>query len=134
MTARPLKVAAIVLAAGRSSRMAPGNKLLEFIEGKPVIAHTASAALGSGAGPVIVVTGFEAERIGEALRGLKVKVVHNAGYAQGLSTSLRTGLGALPQGNDGALILLGDMPGIESSDLNALIAAFKNRKSICIPV
>jgi molybdenum cofactor cytidylyltransferase len=133
MTPRALKVAAVVLAAGRSSRMAPRNKLLELIEGKPVIAHTASAALGSGAGPVIVVTGFEAERIGEALRGSNLTIVYNAGYGLGLSTSLRTGLEALPPSIDGALVLLGDMPGIEFSDLNALIAAFKNRKSICIP-
>jgi molybdenum cofactor cytidylyltransferase len=132
MTARS-KVAAIVLAAGRSSRMAPRNKLLELVAGKPIIAHTVRAALESGAGPIIVVTGFEAERIEEALRGLHVKVVHNADYAQGLSTSLRTGLGALPQDSDGALVLLGDMPGIETSDLDALIAAFKDRRSICIP-
>jgi molybdenum cofactor cytidylyltransferase len=134
MTARPLKVAAIVLAAGRSSRMAPRNKLLELVEDKPLITHTVSAAFRSGVGLVIVVTGFEAERIGEALRGLKVKVVHNADYAQGLSTSLRTGLGALPQDSDGALILLGDMPKIASRDLHALLAAFKGRETICVPV
>jgi molybdenum cofactor cytidylyltransferase len=134
MTPRALKVAAVVLAAGRSSRMAPRNKLLEFIEGKPLIARTVSAALDSGAGLVIVVTGFEAERVGEALRGLKVKVVHNADHAQGLSTSLRTGLGALPRNSDGALILLGDMPKIGSEDLDALLAAFKCRETICVPV
>jgi molybdenum cofactor cytidylyltransferase len=114
--------------------MAPRNKLLEFIEGKPLIAQTVSAALDSGAGLVIVVTGFEAERVEEALRGLKVKVVHNADHAQGLSTSLRTGLGALPRNSDGALILLGDMPKIGSEDLDALLAAFKCRETICVPV
>jgi molybdenum cofactor cytidylyltransferase len=134
MTPRALKVAAVVLAAGRSSRMAPRNKLLEFIEGKPLIAQTVSAALDSGAGLVIVVTGFEAERVEEALRGLKVKVVHNADHAQGLSTSLRTGLGALPRNSDGALILLGDMPKIGSEDLDALLAAFKCRETICVPM
>ena len=134
MTPRALKVAAVVLAAGRSSRMAPRNKLLEFIEGKPLIAQTVSAALDSGAGLVIVVTGFEAERVEEALRGLKVKVVHNADHAQGLSTSLRTGLEALPRDSDGAFILLGDMPKIESRDLDALLAAFKGREAICVPV
>jgi molybdenum cofactor cytidylyltransferase len=134
MMAGPLKIATIVLAAGRSSRMAPRNKLLELVEGKPVIAHTAIAALGSGADPVIVVTGFAAEGIGEALHGLKVKVVHNADHAQGLSTSLRTGLEALPRDSDGAFILLGDMPKIESRDLDALLAAFKGREAICVPV
>ena len=134
MTARPLKVAAVVLAAGRSSRMAPRNKLLELVDRKPVITHVVNAALGSGADPVIVVTGFEAERIGETLRGLKVKVVHNADYAQGLNTSLRAGLKALTPNTDGAIILLGDMPQIQSGDLNALIAALKDQESICVPV
>jgi molybdenum cofactor cytidylyltransferase len=134
MTARPLKVAAVVLAAGRSSRMAPRNKLLELLDRKPVITHVVNAALGSGADPVIVVTGFEAERIGEALRGLKVKVVHNADYAQGLNTSLRAGLKALMPNTDGAIILLGDMPQIQSGNLNALIAALKDQESICVPV
>jgi molybdenum cofactor cytidylyltransferase len=131
--ARP-KIAAVVLAAGRSSRMAPRNKLLELVDRKPVITHVVNAALGSGADPVIVVTGFEAERIGEVLRDLKVKVVHNADYAQGLNTSLGAGLKALTPNTDGAVILLGDMPQIQSGDLNALIAALKDRESICVLV
>jgi molybdenum cofactor cytidylyltransferase len=131
--ARP-KIAAVVLAAGRSSRMAPRNKLLELVDRKPVITHVVNAALGSGADPVIVVTGFEAERIGEVLRDLKVKVMHNADYAQGLNTSLGAGLKALTPNTDGAVILLGDMPQIQSGDLNALIAALKDRESICVLV
>ena len=134
MTAKPLKVAAIVLAAGRSSRMAPRNKLLELIEAEPIVAHVVSAATASGADLVVVVTGFEAERVGAVLRGLKMKVVHNADYEHGLSTSLRAGLEALSGEMDGALILLGDMPKIESEDLDALIAAFKGREAICVPV
>ena len=63
---------------------------------------------------MIVVTGFDAARIDEALRDLKVTFVHNPAFAQGLSTSLRTGLGALPPDSDGALILLGDMPEVEA--------------------
>src|SRR5215471_18425731 len=110
--ARP-KIAAVVLAAGRSSRMAPCNKLLELVEGKPVIAYAVSAALESGAEPVIVVTGFEAERIVEALRGLKVAVPHDS---------------------DGALIILGDMPEIQSGDLKALSGAFTDNQIICVPV
>jgi molybdenum cofactor cytidylyltransferase len=131
-----MKVAAIVLAAGRSSRMAPRNKLLELVEGKPIVARVAEAALGSGARPVIVVTGFEASRVAAALGDLEVTIVQNPAHAEGLSTSLRTGLQALPADSDGALILLGDMPEIESSDLETLIAAFAadQRRAICVPV
>jgi molybdenum cofactor cytidylyltransferase len=129
-----VKVAAIVLGAGLSSRMAGRNKLLELFDGKPVITHVVNAALESGAELVIAVTGYKAECIEEVLRGLTVKVVRNVDYAQGLSTSLRVGLKTLAPKTDGALILLGDMPEIEASDLDALIAAFQSRQSICIPV
>ena len=136
MTIRTLKVAAIVLAAGRSSRMSPRNKLLELVDGTPVIAHVVDTALRSGADAVIVVTGFEPSRLEEAVRGLNVTIVHNAFYEQGLSATLAIGLEALPSNIDGALILLGDMPKIKSKDLRALIAAFAARdgQGICVPV
>lgn len=129
-----MKVAAIVLAAGRSSRMAPRNKLLELVEGKPIVAHVAGVALASGADPVIVVTGFDAPRIEQALRDLKVTIAPNPGFEEGLSTSLRRGLVALPRDSDGALILLGDMPAVEVEVIRALIAAFTGRDAICVPV
>jgi molybdenum cofactor cytidylyltransferase len=130
-----MTVTGIILAAGRSARMAPRNKLLEAIGGRPVVARVAEAALASAARPVIVVTGFAHQRIAEALRGRDVLCVHNPDFALGLSTSLRTGLAALPTRCDGALIMLGDMPLVEARDLDALIAAFagKDRNSICVP-
>ena len=130
------RVAAIVLAAGRSSRLAPANKLLELIDGAPIVRRVAGIALASGAGPVIVVTGFDAARVANALHDLRVTIVHNATFEEGLSSSLRAGLSALPSDSDGTLILLGDMPATESSDLEALMAAFaaKDRQAICVPV
>jgi molybdenum cofactor cytidylyltransferase len=129
-------IAAIVLAAGRSSRMGPHNKLLELIDGESIIARAVGAAITSGVHPVIVVTGFEAVRIKEALRGLNVTFAHNLSFDEGMSTSLRAGLGVLPQDCDGALILLGDMPEVEARHLEVLIAAFarKGRDAICVPV
>lgn len=127
-------VAAIVLAAGRSSRMAPRNKLTELVDGTPIVARVAAVALASGAAPVIVVTGFEAPRVAAALRDLDVTIVHNPAFERGLSTSLHVGIDALPAGLDGVIVLLGDMPEVESSDLETLIAAFTNRQSICVPV
>ena len=55
-----MTVAGVILAAGRSARMAPRNKLLEAIGGRPVIGRVADTALASGAKPIVVVTGFEA--------------------------------------------------------------------------
>jgi molybdenum cofactor cytidylyltransferase len=129
-----MTIAAIVLAAGRSSRMGPRNKLLEVVDGKPIVARVASTALDSGASPVFVVTGFEADRIAEALHGLDVTIVNNPAFEQGLSASLRAGLAALPPDCSGALILLGDMPRIEPGDIAALMTAAKDREAICVPV
>ena len=130
------KVAAIVLAAGRSSRMGSRNKLLERIDGKPLIGRVVKAAIAGGAEPVIVVTGFESYRIEAALRGLSVTYVHNPDLDEGMSSSIKAGLKALPKDCDGALILLGDMPEIAASDLEALFDAFaqKGRDAICIPM
>ncbi len=130
----PAKLAAIVLAAGRSSRLAPRNKLLETVGGQAIVARVASTAMVSGADPVVVVTGFDAARVAEALSGLNVVTAHNPAFTEGLSTSLRTGLKALPANCDGALVLLGDMPEIDSAVIDALMAAFAARDSICVPV
>jgi molybdenum cofactor cytidylyltransferase len=129
-----MRIACLVLAAGRSSRMAPRNKLLEPVGGEKMIRRVAATAIASGAEPVIVVTGHEADSVTAALRGLDVTTVANPDYADGLSTSLRAGLRALPAGIDGALILLGDMPEVEASVLTALMAAFTGANAICVPV
>jgi molybdenum cofactor cytidylyltransferase len=114
--------------------MAPHNKLLELFEEEPIIAKVAGVALLSGAEPVIVVTGFEAQRIDEALRDLNVTVVHNPDFAQGLSTSLQAGVKTLPGSTDGALICLGDMPKVDAFVLRALMEQFTGPSAICVPV
>jgi molybdenum cofactor cytidylyltransferase len=130
------KIAAIILAAGRSSRFGPSNKLLQSIGGMPVVRRVAVAALASGARPVLAVTGHEAPRVVEAFAGLEVRAVFNEHHEQGLSSSLRVGLHALPQACDGALILLGDMPAIGAAELKALISAFvmEGGKGVAVPV
>src|SRR5262245_7699568 len=103
------QVAAIVLAAGRSSRMGPQNKLIADIAGKPMVRRVAETALASAARPVLVVTGHMAAEVGAALSGLDVTPVANPDYATGLASSLKAGIRAVPAGCDGALVLLGDM-------------------------
>lgn len=123
------RVTAIVLAAGRSSRMGDRNKLLAEIDGRALLAHSVDAALRSRASPVIVVTGHQADAVVAALPTSPIAsrspwVVHNPAFADGLSTSLKAGLAATPSGADGALILLADMPWITASIIDTLIAAF----------
>ncbi len=122
---RARRVAALVLAAGRSRRMAPLNKLLvKDQDGLPMVRRVVDQALASGARPVIVVTGHERERVEEALTGRPVLFAHAEDYAQGLSASLRAGLGALPPDAEGVLVCLGDMPLVTAAMLDRLLAAF----------
>jgi molybdenum cofactor cytidylyltransferase len=132
---RAPRIAAIVLAAGLSSRMG-SNKLLQDWRGKPLVRWTVEAALASDARPVIVVTGNEAAKIEAALKGLEVRFVHNPDYPGGLSTSLKKGLSAVPASADGMLVLLGDMPEVSATLINRMIAAFSppDNRSICIAV
>ena len=129
------KIAAILLAAGRSRRMGRVNKLLEDIYGIPMVARVADALRASRADPVIAVTGHEAERVGAALRKHGFVRVHNPDYADGLSTSLVAGLGELPPDRDGFLVCLGDMPTLAPEIIDRLIAAFspEDGRRICVP-
>lgn len=134
-TVGSFNIGAIVLAAGQSRRMGSVNKLLAEIDGKPMLAHVVDAALASDASPVIIVTGHEPDRVKEALSGRDITFVHNPDYADGLSTSLRHGLSMLDRTVDGAVVCLGDMPGITADHINQLIGAFNpdDGHVICVP-
>jgi molybdenum cofactor cytidylyltransferase len=128
------RVAAIVLAAGRSVRMGGPNKLTAEVAGKPLVRIAAEEALASRADPVVVVTGHQRERVEQALAGLKVRFAHNPDFAEGLSTSLRTGIAAVPADADGAIVCLGDMPQVRASLIDRLIAAFDPPRAALIVV
>jgi molybdenum cofactor cytidylyltransferase len=129
------RVAAIVLAAGRSTRMGPENKLLADLGGKPMVRHVVEVALASAARPVLVVTGHQAAEVGDALAGLDVTLVANPDYATGLASSLKAGIRAVPPDCDGALILLGDMPRVAPEQIDRLIAALAAEpECIVVPV
>jgi molybdenum cofactor cytidylyltransferase len=128
------RIAAIVLAAGRSTRMGAVNKLIAEIGGKPLVRIAAEQALASRASPVIVVTGHERERVEAALNGLPVRVVHNPDYAEGLGTSLKAGIAAVPDDADGAIVCLGDMPQVNAALIDKLIAAFDPEKGALVVV
>ena len=123
------QVAAVILAAGLSSRMAPTNKLLVRDQaGSTVIARVVRACLDSQAACLYVVTGHQADYVRDAVCAVvsqkPLSCVHAGDYRQGLSASLRAGINALPQWADGMLVCLGDMPLVEPEVLNTLIEAF----------
>ncbi|RWE64366.1 nucleotidyltransferase family protein, partial [Mesorhizobium sp.] len=120
-----LKVDVVLLAAGRSSRMGGPNKLLALFDGKPLVRRTAERALGSKASGIIVVTGHQRERVHAALSGLDVTFADNPDFTEGLSSSLKAGIARIAGDAAGAMIMLGDMPGVSSADLDRLIDAFR---------
>ena len=124
---RKPRVTALVLAAGRSSRMGDRFKLVEDVQGKPIVRHVVEAAGESGADDVVVVTGHRAADVETALVGAEVRFVHNADFAEGLSASLRVGVTALAPVTDAVLVLLGDMPLIDAASIDALIAGASGR-------
>ncbi|TPN92471.1 molybdopterin-binding/glycosyltransferase family 2 protein [Mesorhizobium sp. B1-1-5] len=121
-----LKVDIVLLAAGRSSRMGGPNKLLALFDGEPLVRRTASRALASKAAATVVVTGHQRQRVRSALSGLGVRVADNPDFADGLASSLKAGIAKVAPDAAGAMIVLGDMPGVSSKDLDSLIDAFRS--------
>ena len=129
------RVAALVLAAGTSSRMG-SNKLLAEFQGETMVARTVKQVTTSAVDEVLVVTGHQADDVRKALVGRDVSFIHNADFALGISTSLRVGVRALQNKVDAILVCLGDMPLIDPRDIDRMIAAFNpsERRSIVLPV
>ncbi len=120
----PSRVTCLVLAAGSSKRMGDRNKLLEPIDGIPMVATVVRTALASRADSVVVVTGKGREQVEACLSELPIDTLWNPDHAQGLSTSLRAGVYGLPDGTQAVVVCLGDMPRVLPSHIDALIHAF----------
>jgi molybdenum cofactor cytidylyltransferase len=118
-------IAAVVLGAGRSRRMAPHNKLLVTDKaGKPMIARVIDNVLSSNARPILVVIGHQAEQVEHSLGGRPVRYVHAADYAEGLSASLKAGIAAVPPECAAALVCLGDMPLVTGRMIDRLLSMY----------
>jgi molybdenum cofactor cytidylyltransferase len=127
-------VCAIVLAAGRSRRMG-SQKLLLPLGGRPLIARVVDEVLRSPVDRVFVVVGHDGQRIAEALSGRQVSFVLNPLENSEMLDSVRAGLRALPPECAGALIVLGDQPGLTAEVVASLVRAFRTTpRGILVPV
>jgi molybdenum cofactor cytidylyltransferase len=123
------EVAAIILAAGRATRVGAGpdtTKALALWEGKALVSWVAEAALASRASIVVVVTGHAGAAVDRALASLPIHRVDNAAYADGMAGSLKAGLEALPQSVSGAVVLLADMPKVTPAIIDCLISSYES--------
>jgi molybdenum cofactor cytidylyltransferase len=117
-------VAGILLAAGTSSRMG-GNKLLLEIQSETLLRRSARRGLEAGLEPLVVVLGHESERARAELDGLGCLPVENPDYAQGVTSSLRAGLRALPADTPATVVLLADMPFVTAEMIAALVERYR---------
>ena len=118
----PGRIAAIVLAAGMSSRMGRNKMLLE-VGGEPLVRRAAMNALEAGLSPVVVVVGFEAHHARRALEGLRVEIVVNHDFHGPSSRSMHAGLNALPPDVTGVIVVLPDMVHVSAETLGRVHAA-----------
>lgn len=126
-------IAGVILAAGVASRMGQPKLLLPW-KGEALIRHAARTALEAGLESVVVVTGTRTVEIQTALTGLAVQTVHNPDWESGQSTSVRTGIKALPKHIEAAIFLLGDQPYVSSELIRALIKTYtQTRPTILAP-
>jgi molybdenum cofactor cytidylyltransferase len=125
------QIRAVILAAGSSSRLG-FNKLCVKIDGQAVIRRTVRLFM-EYADKVVVVTGFERERIERELKGMPVLFAHNPDHFQGMSSSVKT---ALPLVNDteGILFHLGDKPFVGPNTIERTIEMFWQGSAIVLPV
>lgn len=117
-------IAVLILAAGSASRMRGGDKLLEDVDGQPLLALQAARALRTGAPVVVTLPPFPHPR-GATLKEMPVVRVQVGDAAEGMAASIRAGVSALVPGTDAVMILPGDMPEIDGTDMAAMLKAWE---------
>ncbi len=127
-------ITALILAAGKSSRMQGKNKLLEIIGKEEMIRIVVKETLKSDIDEVIIVTGHDDKKIRNSLKNLPVKYIQSKNFSNGIGNSISSGIRSLSKVIDGVIILLGDMPKTKFNNINILINIFNqnNNDTICI--
>ncbi len=115
-----MKVAALVLAAGSSSRMGR-NKLLLDLGGETVVRRAVRAAVESGVQRVVVVLGHDEPQVRTQLGGLSCTAIVNPDHAEGVGTSLHAGVRHVMEDADAVVVVLADMPFVTAEMIRALV-------------
>ncbi|MBL7162763.1 MAG: putative selenium-dependent hydroxylase accessory protein YqeC [Anaerolineales bacterium] len=121
-------IAGIVLAGGAATRYGEPKQLLPW-RGRPLVWHVAKKALSAGLSPVVVVGGAYTALLREALADLPVTLVDNPDWAEGQSTSVRAGLGAVSAQGGGVIFLLADQPQVPETLIRTLVEVHAQRRA-----
>jgi len=123
-------ISGIVLAAGGGRRVG-GTKQLATLDGRPLVRHAIDALRDAGVDEIVVVTGHDAEDVESALPD-DVRMVRNPAYRDGQATSLGTGLHALDDASEAAVILMADQPDVSAGHVRALIGGFRRTRQAIV--
>ncbi len=130
-----ITVQAIFLAAGSSRRMGKDNKLLLPYSDRTLVEFTFDKILKSDIDKILVITGFEQEKIQNLLQDKTEYFIYNKNHKIGMTSSIQAGVKALDENCSGFIIALSDMPFLKTEDYNILIRNFKlnyNNKPLII--
>lgn len=99
------------------------NKMLMELGGEPLVGRATKRTIEAGLSPVVVVAGFEQDRVRAAVEGLDVTIVENSDYSGPMSGSMHAALRALPDDVDAVVVVLGDMVHVTADMIGAVLAA-----------
>lgn len=119
---RSLKLAAVVLAAGKSERMGR-NKLLLEVAGRPLLEWLLDTLDASSLDEVFVVLGHRPQDLRPIVEAHRAEAVLNPDYEEGMTSSFKAGLGRVSA--DAAFLILGDQLGLDAGLLDRMAAAME---------
>ncbi len=129
-----MKITGVILAAGTSSRMVSANKLLLKYKSHTIIEEVLEQMSHSGVDDILIVTGFEKDRIEESVVGHltdRVTLVHNSNYRLGRAESIKCAVRCLANRADALLFMVADKPGVTSALIDRAIDRYrKDRPAI----
>ncbi|MFC1917090.1 molybdenum cofactor cytidylyltransferase [Chloroflexota bacterium] len=126
-------VSAIVLAAGSSRRLGKPKQLLP-IGDTTILERTLDNVLDSRVNEVVLVLGYQAEKIAGVIAGRAVKVAVNLDYKKGMSAAIKLGLSLIDENTHGIMLVLADQPFVDGKTINRLLESFSvSDKDIIAP-
>ena len=120
-----IKISCLVLAAGLSSRMTIGNKLLLKVKSLTIIEKTIRNLYNSNIDNFFIILGYQSNLLSKVLKNFKIPLIKNESYKEGISASIKKGISLIDHRSNGVMICLADMPKITSKTYNILIEKFK---------